>query len=236
MMIGLEADKSYAYLLGVYLGDGCITNTRYAQNTIDGDFKDAVVAAIKKISSANVCVYFFEKPRKNCNCSPSWNISFADRNVTEKLVNDTKSKAVIPDYVLAWDDEMKKQFIVGIMDSEGFVAQNHSHRGYEWKATNRSFYMGYKSCDPWVDDLILLMQSIGLRIGKVGVEKNAPNRKPSKRFHIKMQSWVDCGIRFNILRKQSRVDEWASIGPYERRAKFPRRLISETSTQGAFNG
>lgn len=237
-MIRLEADKSYAYLLGVYLGDGCVTGGRYSQNTIDSDFKDAVVKAANDISDSNVCVYYTEKPKKDSKCRPSWNLSFSDKELTDKLVFDTESKRKIPDYVFAWTDGMKKQFIIGLMDSEGFVAKNHNHSGYEWKATNRSFYMGYKSCDLWVDELIDLMHSIGLKTGKCGVEKNdkLPNRKPSKRFHVKMQSWVDAGMRFNIARKQSRVDEWASIGPYERRAKHPRRLISETSMPRAVNG
>lgn len=240
MMIGLEADKSYAYLLGVYLGDGSCRklDLRYAQNTIDEDFKDAVVNAIQKISDANVCVYYTEVPKKNCKCSPSWYIAFSDKRITSKLVEDTCDKGKIPEYVFSWNDELKKQFIIGLMDSEGYVAKKSAVKNETWKMTNRSYFMGYKSCDVWVEDLKRLMESVGVRFGKIGVESNSkiPNRKPSKKLYIKMQSWVDSGMRMNIARKQARIDEWASIGPYERRAFHPRRLISETSTPEAAHG
>ncbi len=239
MMIGLEADKSYAYMLGVYLGDGSVRklDLRYAQNTIDEDFKDAVINAVNAISKANVCVWYAEKPKKNCNCSPSWNVCFSDKAITTRFVNDTDSKAKIPAYVFKWPDELKKQFIIGLMDSEGYVAKQ-TISASKWRLTNRSYFMGYKSCDAWVNDLKTIMESVGIRFGKCQVESNSktPNRKPSTRLYIKMQSWVDSGMRFNIARKQSRVDEWAAVGPYERRALHPRRLISETSTQGAIHG
>jgi hypothetical protein len=42
-MIGQSTDNSFAYLLGVYLGDGSVAeNHRYSQGIIDKDFADAV--------------------------------------------------------------------------------------------------------------------------------------------------------------------------------------------------
>jgi hypothetical protein len=221
--IGQSAAKSYAYLLGVFLGDGCVTKGRYAQNTIDKDFADAVESALGQLTHKRVSVSYQEKPRPDRNCSPQWTINCSDRDLCARLVDDTQSKRIIPRYVFDWDVELKKQFIIGLMDSEGFVARNHNHKGYDWAQTNRSFYMGYKSCDVWIHDLITIMEGVGLKLGKVGVEKpRKPGYKTPSRFHIKMQSWIDAGMHFNIARKQSRVDEWGSVGPYERRALHPR--------------
>jgi len=234
--MGQSAGKSFAYILGVYLGDGCV-NARgyYYQNTIDQDFAEAVKQAFDTIAARPARITYMEKPAKGRNCSPQWTVLCSDRQLLQRLVADTGGKASIPEYVFGWDRELRQQFVIGLMDSEGFVAANHRHRGYDWQATNRSFYMGYKSCDPWVPELIRVMESIGLRLGKVGHEANKLGRKPSMRFHVKMQSWIDSGCRFNIARKQARVDEWGSVGPYERRALHPRkrRLTSETNTPDA---
>jgi len=223
MEIGQSAAKSYAYLLGVFLGDGSVSRGRYAQSTIDKDFADAVVAAFADLSDCRVCVSYQEKPKKDRPASPIWNVSCGDKALAERLVADTKGKTIIPDYVHAWDDELRKQFVIGLMDSEGFVAANGNGRGYNWKRTNRAYYMGYKSCDIWVPDLIRIMEGVGLRIGKISQEQpRKPGYKTPTRFHIKMQSWINAGMRFNIARKQDRVDQWAAIGPYERRALHPR--------------
>ncbi len=143
------------------------------------------------------------------------------------LIEDTEGKKIIPDYVFEWPLENKLSFISGLMDSEGFVAANSN-------STNRRFYMGFKSCDVWVPEFVRLLESVGVRIGKTQIEKPVlPHYKPPMRFTIKMQSWIDAGCRFNIKRKQERVEQWNEAGAYERRAKFPRRLSSETNTPNA---
>lgn len=218
--IGQSAAKSYAYLLGVFLGDGCVTDGRYVQNTIDQDFANAAKAAFDEIADRPARISYQEKPRKNRNCSPQWTVYCGDKVLAKRFVCDTERKAKIPEYVFGWDVELRKQFVIGLMDSEGFVA---AKADAGWQLTNRAYYMGYKSCDPWVPDLIKIMQGVGLRIGKVSREqpRNLSHKTPT-RFAIKMQSWIDSGCRFNIARKQSRVDAWGSIGPYERRALHPR--------------
>jgi hypothetical protein len=110
------------------------------------------------------------------------------------------------------------------MDSEGFVAENKR------RPPMRRHYMGYKSCDKWVPDFIRILESVGVKIGKVSQEKPLKEGyKIPTRFAIKMRSWVDSGCYFNIKRKQDRVNEWASVEPYVNRNNA-RRLTSETNT------
>jgi len=222
--MGQSAAKSFAYLLGVYLGDGNVMQGDYFRlNTIDKDFAEAVIWALDDVSERPARLTYMEKPAKDRPCRPQWSVFSGNRALAWQLVEDTDNKRLIPEYVSGWDRERRKLFVIGLMDSEGFVAANHNHRGYDWQRTNRSFYMGYKSCDPWVPELMRLMESVGLQLGKMGKEEpRKPGYKPSIRFAIKMQSWIDSGCRFNIARKQDRVDEWGSIGPYERRAYHPR--------------
>lgn len=225
MEIRQSAGKSYAYLLGVYLGDGCVTSQGGKQvfklNTIDEDFALATKTAIEDCGygTAKIYKYDVKKSRK-----PNYSLWCGSQPLCERLVSDCNGKLIFPYFQSV---EYRKEFIVGVMDSEGFVAANKNK-------TNRKYYMGYKSCDVWVPELISLMQSIGLKIGKRQTEEpRQPHYKAPTRFHINMQSWVDSGMRFNIKRKQSRVDEWSASGAYENRSRFPRKLTSTTNTLNA---
>lgn len=194
------------------------TSTVFRLNTIDAEFADAVRCAWRSLSvgPTNICTYAVKKSTK-----PNHSLTCRDDLLCNRLVSDTLHKRIIPDYVFAWDRILKLAFVGGLMDSEGFVAANSN-------PTNRRFYMGYKSCDAWVRDFIRILQSVGIVVGKVAQETPAkPCYKMPTRFAIKMQSWVESGARFCIVRKQSRVDLWASAGAYEHRARFPRRSSSQ---------
>ncbi len=83
-------------------------------------------------------------------------------------------------------------------------------------------------------DFVRVLQSVGVQIGKIGVEvPRKPGYKTPRRFTVKMQSWVDSGCRFNIARKQKRVDLWAATEPYSQRSRFPRKVSSETNMPNA---
>jgi hypothetical protein len=219
-MVGQCADKSFAYILGVYLGDGCVTTWRavgrsdrlvFRLNTIDEDFAGAAKTALADISgyAVTICCHPVSKSSK-----PNWALALGDRALCERLVTDTQKKRIIPGYVFDWPRDLRLAFIAGLMDSEGYVAGNSNHTG-------RRFYMGFKSCDAWVPDFIRILHSVGIAIGKVGIEQ--PRRKGYKtpmRFAIKMKSWIDSGARFNIARKQRRVDEWAATIPDPRGLRF----------------
>jgi intein-encoded DNA endonuclease-like protein len=224
MEIGQSAGKSYAYLLGVYLGDGCVTTSdgrlAFRLNTIDQDFAEAVKTALEELTdySVSLSCHAVKKSSK-----PNWSLSCRDPALCERLQAHTGSKASLPD-VFNWDRPLQKAFVVGLMDSEGYVAEKTEHK------TGRAYYMGFKSCDVWVPDFVRLLQSMGVKLGKVSVcPPYREHYKTPTRFHIKMQSWVDSGMRFNIKRKQDRVDRWAASEPYTERSRFPRKRSSETA-------
>lgn len=228
-MIGEDAGKSFAYILGVYLGDGAVTKWSspgrtdrlvFRLNTIDEDFAEATRKALQELSTYKVTSSCHAVSKSS---KPNFALVLGDRQLCEVLVADTDKKRVIPAYVWDWPRDNKLAFIVGLMDSEGFVAANGNHTG-------RRFYMGFKSCDLWVPDFVRLLQSVGIEIGKIGVEKpRFSGYKTPTRFAIKMQSWIDSGARFNIVRKQARVDEWAATVPDPRGYRFRAKLTPETT-------
>lgn len=230
MEIGQSAGKSYAYILGVYLGDGSICKSNrggqsvFRLNTIDRDFAETVRKALNDLVSAVVGIGTNEVKKSS---NPNHSLHCTSEELCEKLRTETKNKQVIPTWISDAPKDERLAFVAGLMDSEGFVARKSKG---QYNRTNRSYYMGYKSCDVWVSDFIDILHSLGIRTGKISQEKpRKPWYKTPTRFHIKMQSWIDAGAYFNIRRKQERVEEWARQGPYENRARHPRRLTSETN-------
>lgn len=212
MTNGQSADKSFAYLLGVYLGDGCVYSHQgrpaFVLSVIDEDFIQATKEALTDLTPYKPYVYRYRnKIRLHCG----------DPLLATKLAEDTDGKRILPSYVWEMDDSARKELIAGIMDSEGFVQRSE-------RPPNPTVYiMGYKSCDTWVPDFIRLLESVGVKIGKVSKEKpQKEGHKTPTRFSIKMRSWYSSGCYFKIARKENRIKEWAE-GP-----QTMRRLISET--------
>lgn len=233
MKIGQSAGKSYAYLLGVYLGDGCVTiqptqNSGsvygypvFRLNTIDEDFAQATKEALSDLTDRVISIHKHDVSKSS---NPNYALRCGDPEICANLKSVTHNKQVIPEFVFEWSTENKLAFIAGLMDSEGFVAER------KHEVTNRRFYMGFKSCDVWVPKFLELLDSVGIRYGKVSQEQpRKPGYKVPTRFTIKMQSWIDSGARFNICRKQNRVNEWASVSAYTLRSVNPRRLSSTTN-------
>ena len=212
----LSARKSWFYVLGVYLGDGCVTGEVFRLNTIDMDFALMVESALKEMTDSTITIH--TNPVKNSS-KPNHSLYCGDTSLAQKLVEDTKSKKEIPFYVNEATDENKKSFISGLMDSEGYVARAKSGRGMH-------FCMGYKSCDVWVQDFIKILQSVGIKIGKVSYEKPYKTwYKTPIQFGIKIASWVDSGCHFNISRKEERVIDWKNnYRFYVRRPDYLQRL------------
>lgn len=210
MKIGQSAGKSYAYLLGVYLGDGCVTTHQgqlvFRLNTIDQDFAEATKAALSEFTDRPIAIHKYDVKKSS---KPNYALRCGDSDIARHLREVTENKQIIPAFVHSWSKPEKLAFIAGVMDSEGFVAAKTGC------TSNRRFYMGYKSCDAWVPDLIRILESVGIKIGKVSQEEpRKEGYKTPTRFHIKMRSWIDSGARFNIARKQGRVDEWDSAPAY----------------------
>lgn len=232
-MIGQSAGKAFAYLLGVFLGDGCVTKSgrkkdnHFRLNTIDQEFAIATQDAFRELTgkSGSLSSHPVSKSSK-----PNWSLSIREQELTAYLLNSTQRKSIIPDYVFGWPASNKLAFIGGLMDSEGYVAANSN-------TTGRRFYIGFKSCDVWFYDFIRLLQSVGIDHGKIGVEKpRQPHYKTPRRVTLKMQSWISSGARFNIRRKQQRVEEWANTEPDPRGLRFRAKAAPETTCTAPGNG
>lgn len=229
-----SAGKDYAYLLGVYICDGSVSVSDTGHHAftlngvVDSDFAEATAAALRNLGY-NPSVNSFPARRKSqkdyqvvyCGC----------HELAKQMKDDTDTKQKIPEYVFDWDRELIGQVVIGMFDSEAYVAKTKAPTKQGYAVTNRYMQMGFKSTMPWHGDFLRLLAMVGVRHGKLCWEKPRKEgyRKPWY-IRIKMQSFVDSGLRFNIARKQNRVDEWASVPAYATRKRNPRRSTSQTNT------
>lgn len=225
-MISQPDGKSFAYLLGVYLGDGCVTRVqgynRFRLNTIDRDFAEATATAIKDVTGRSYPVNGPYQDQRYPKSAPQYMLTCCWGRLCDSLVAETGGKQKIPEWIFSADKERRLAFIAGLFDSEGFVAENKRN------PTNRRYFMGFKSCDLWVLDFVRLLEQTGIRVGKVRTEepRKAHYKRPTV-FNVKMQSWIDAGAYFKCSRKQRRVEAWAEFGPYEQRARHPKTSPNE---------
>lgn len=215
--IGQSAGKTWAYLLGVFLGDGCVTTNSgrpiFRLNTIDADFAEATKDALSSFTNrkVTVCTHAVSKSSK-----PNVSLACLDPAICEALTTETAFKAKLPEWIFTADKETRLAFIAGLMDSEGYVIVKQG-RGQA--------HMGFKSTDLWFADFLKLIQSVGIVHGKIGVEQpRKPGYRTPRRVTIKMRSWIDAGGYFRIARKQERVERWAKM-PY---LHVPRNLRDYT--------
>ncbi len=98
----LKPSKNFAYVLGVYLGDGAVTVWRMEGktdrlvlrlNTIDEDFAEATRAALTELSDYKVSLSCHPVPNSS---NPNWALALGDRALCQRLVADTNRKSTIP--------------------------------------------------------------------------------------------------------------------------------------------
>jgi hypothetical protein len=221
-MIGQSAGKNYAYLLGVYMGDGSIFSTpdgtrKFGMTSIDLDFCNAVKAAMLALGgTAGI-----NGPYRDARFSksrPYYMLYGFKTDILNMIEADTDRKQKLPDTTNATDEE-KKALIQGVLDSEGYISEGTRK---EAPQSNKRYFMGVKFTGDWFFPFVKLMESVGLQMGAIGEEK-IKSGKIARRVYIKLTSYRDAGMRFNIARKQSKFDRWAEC------VGSPQRLHAEAA-------
>lgn len=209
--IGQSAGKTWAYLLGVYLGDGCVYNHQgylaFRLNSIDKDFVEAAQSAIHELSDRKTQLHGPYMDKRFPKAAAHWELRSGDVRLCEALREETKDKKEIPSWLFAASRDERLAFIAGVMDSEGFCSVN---------VEKRVGLLGIKTTDIWFDDFLRLTQSVGIVHGKIGIEEpRKPHYGVPRRVSFSLVSWVNSGAYFTIGRKQRKVGEWLKL-PFKR--------------------
>lgn len=215
--------KEMAYLFGVYLTDGSISNNgwngyKFQLKSIDNDFVDHTLGCIKKLiptCSANVKKYpVKERTWKDgtvSTCQDQYSIGVGFNLLGKFFKETTGDKHHIP--YLIWDASLiiKKWFIAGVMDGDGWISKT-PRKDYkkEWNGPlgNFQYRIGMGGVeDGWIYEFEELLHKIGVETLKREriISDKRGGRKPMVRFGIKLKSFISHGLFFTIKRKQERI-------------------------------
>lgn len=202
-MIRQSAGKEIwlAYLMGVYLGDGCLyqaqSSLRFSMSSIDYDFVEKVIMALDKVIGKKPNIWETKDMRWKTH-KPQYYTS-CNANEIGWFKEATNQKEKVPEFIINASREEQIAFISGLLDSEGYVATTITHPG--------TITIGLKAAGKWMIDLYKMCQRLGVKIGKVGNEL-LPSGKIAHRFHFNSRSFIENGLYFNLKRKQNRLDKW----------------------------
>lgn len=193
-----------AYHFGVMLGDGYIGKNHKGQPTyfmlksIDEDFLEFWRNCIERIYGKAYSIYT-QKPE-----GPNRNVCYVCRVYGGERVKEflhlTKDKSEIPNFIFDGDDDSKKSFIQGLMDSEGYITLSLSpikdqHIGLYFANTSR-----------WTKDFWHIVKKLGIEVSDLHLRKMKDGRKDVYNFKLNILDYVNAGLSFNILRKRRRFE------------------------------
>lgn len=202
--------KRYAYLLGVFLGDGSIGSDgrTFCLQAIDKDFIDATAEALESVSSNKVSVK--EIPRKTSANNTVYAVYCSDVKLCRRLSDDTDNRLHIPLDLEKWSKDCQNIFVSGLLDSEGYVSIS-KRRTYNSEEVF-DMCIGIGAVDPWLYELHQYLQSRGIKVGKVTREK-LKSGKIFLKFSFNKKSFISSGLFFNLKRKQSRIEKYKKLFP-----------------------
>lgn len=216
-------NKELAYLFGVYLTDGSITNfsdkwgnwCSFSLKTIDRDFAEFTLSCIKKIKpDCKGNVYIQEartrywKDGRISKCQKQYCINIGFTSFKDFFEGQTGKKHHIPGFI--WDASLpiKKWFIAGIMDGDGWITKKE-RKNYPGTF---QYVIGVGEIEAgWINDFYDFLQKMGIslkekiRVTTVGILKR---KSPLIRFNFVIDSFKSHGLFFTIKRKQDRLKQY----------------------------
>jgi len=196
----MTRDKAYFY--GVFLGDGFLGKARgqyrfIALKAVDPDFVRTWRDCVERLYGKELKIYTM-KPDKP-NRQSLYLCKFFNGEVIDELRKLTHEKTEIPNFVHDGDVNIKKAFIQGLMDSEGYVKLSLS----PIKQNDIGVY--FAATSSWVKDLWHIFSEIGIEVSKIHIRKFKDGRKNVYWFKINILDYIASGLTFNIERKRKRL-------------------------------
>lgn len=236
-MIKFNKKNSYAYLMGVYLGDGEISKKHkfraFRLNTKDKDFANTVIEAIQvfrgdeyyKSKLRKISLHEYKvKMRSVYKKQPVnyFTVFATSAKLFKKMSFMTTNKTKFPREIFKWSKEQIKYFIIGMMDSEACCSKKNKNKSLI-TPTDRSLILQYKITDKYLFlNVLQLMKKFRIKFGKIGTHQT--KNKIAYRVTINIKSWIDAGFFLNLKRKQDLINKFKITIPYTQRSRNPRIL------------
>ena len=192
-------NKELAYLLGVYLTDGSLTECNFNLQVIDKDFAERTLEFLRKIRPDSKAYLRSRNDNTSWNKEVRYVIKVGLGEYAEWFRNQTNSKHHIP--ISIWDanDGLKRWFIAGIMDGDGWISKTKRPSGDQYQ-----YRIGIGGVEEgWINDFRELLNLMHVKCNKIErvITKNGIW---FCRFGINPKSFFNSKLFFTIKRKQDR--------------------------------
>lgn len=201
-----QFNKPISYLLGAYLGDGCVYTNKsgwkqFTLEVIDKDFAEKTQKCIDELLGEKRDIYL-TKNRKTGK--ESFKAYSGNQELCKYLQDVTGNKSYFPQEIYNCDKSLQREFISGLFDSEGWV---DNYGGY--------LKIGIASTSVWILEIVDLLCLLGTNISKISRIKNG-GIKPLWKIIIPTRDIKKIGLYFSIKRKQERIDSYFQSPQTER--------------------
>lgn len=203
-----QQGRSLAYIIGVYFGDGYTASSYWKGQpihskmfrlcVIDKDFRDYCAECCKDAFVARKTT-LFETIK---NGKMFYGLQVAGYGNYIELV--TGKRTLTPNFIYT-NNDTKKAFVEGLLDSEGWVQMQIGKKG-----TSVNTHIGFAITSEIVHELKNILESIGVKTGKVSTYTK-DRKKALKQLNINVKSFIDSGLVFHCKRKQARIDAFKMI-------------------------
>jgi hypothetical protein len=212
-----------AYSIGHFLGDGHLysgpfISSRNGKTYFHNDviFMCSDIEPVLKVQS-EIEQAFGKKYNMQTRTLPSglphYVVTAHRREIFDFFAVNTTMRTEIPSYFHSAPDEVKLELCRGLMDTDGFSAEfidnsldKRSNKRYEIKRWMVGFSNGKLQI---VQGLASLMQSLGVKVGKISTARKAGFRDVYI-IRFNPRSFHEAGMFFYASRKQAKFDRYVA--------------------------
>lgn len=193
-------NKELAYITGVYLTDGSLSGKNFQLQVIDKDFAERTLEYLKIFVPGTKAYLRRREELTGWNKSPRYIIKVGINSLADWLIWQTNNKHHIPTGILAGNDGIKKWFIAGIMDGDGFITKT----ARPYNPTSFQYRIGIGGVEEgWIHEFRQMLCDIGVKCNKIE-RFTTKNGRWFCRFTVNPQSFFDAKLFFTIERKRKR--------------------------------
>lgn len=192
-------NKELAYLLGVYLTDGSITEKNFNLQVIDRDFAERTLTCLKTIRPDSTSFLRERNDNTSWNRQKRYVIKVGLGEWADWFRSQTNGKHHIPICMDTAQEGIKKWFIAGVLDGDGFITKTKRPESQQYQ-----YRIGIGGvADGWIYEFRELLSLMRVRCNKIEKFKTK-NGRWFCRFTVKPKSFFDAGLFFTIERKRLR--------------------------------
>jgi intein/homing endonuclease len=206
-----DVDLAKAYLLGAFMGDGCVyydgKHCVFRLVSLDQDFVEKVAHCCEQLTGRRYRIKPYRK-----NKVELYKLWVCSRKIYDFLIQQTEQKRRLPKLVNESKcREVKAAFIAGLMDSDGYISMGTLQGRWQ------RFSMGFVNSGAWLEEFKSLLQSLGVKVGCSTLKRKyrSSREKDCFQININIRSFVESGLYFGCHRKQTKLEQYKMSVRYQ---------------------